>query len=291
MNGIDCGIDQLRAVIDSFCDDPRRQSARNFIQLRCCGCRNRAAVPARQHQHCADDDLLAVRSCGAGAKFTAQLNLRQIANQNRHAVAHGHSRLADLIDGADASIRSHKKGLASPIEEVGAHREVGALKRFGQFSEGDAIRRQRCKIGFDHILLLVAADCVDARNAGYRAHLRTDDPILDGTEVGSLLNRVCQALPFRREKSAIRLPSRLARLGQTAFSLGIGEANLPHQHFAKAGRDWAWHWRYALGQTFGGLGKTLLDLLAREVDVDRLVENDGDLAEAVTRNGTRALHA
>ena len=95
------------------------------------GCRNRAAVPARQHQHCADDDLLAVRSCGAGAKFAAELNLREIANQNRHAVAHGHSRLADLIDGADASIRSHKKGLASPIEEVGAHREVGALKRFG----------------------------------------------------------------------------------------------------------------------------------------------------------------
>jgi heavy metal efflux system protein len=57
---------------------------------------------------------------------------------------------------------------------------VGPVERLDQVAHAEAVGRQARRVGADRILLHIAADGVDAGQAGRRPHLRGDDPVLHG---------------------------------------------------------------------------------------------------------------
>jgi hypothetical protein len=65
------------------------------------------------------------------------------------------------------------------------------------------------RVRLDVVLLLEAADAVDAGDPRDRLDLWADDPVLDRAQVGGLLQFRPEALTFRRQVAAVRLPTGL----------------------------------------------------------------------------------
>ena len=110
------------------------------------------------------------------------------------------------------------------------------------------------------ILAGIAADRVDLGDPRNRAHLRPDDPVGHRPEV------------FRR-------------IGRTVgFSGARFSLDREHEDLAEARRDRP-HFGLHPGRKLAARGlEPLVDLLAREIDVGPVLEDNGDLAEPVARD-------
>src|SRR3546814_6345419 len=99
---------------------------------------------------------------------------------------------------------------------------------------------------------------------------------------------VCSSdLAFGRQIGAVALQAGLAVHDLCLARIGI--ADRPHQHLAEPGRDWSHRRLDTGGKLVAERIETLGDLLAVEIDVSGIVENHGDLAEAVARDRAGAF--
>ncbi|MCW0466807.1 hypothetical protein NB705_003880 [Xanthomonas sacchari] len=144
------------------------------------------------------------------------------------------------------------------------------------------MRGQSGGVRMHPVFLDVAADRVDAGQAGAGAHLRRDDPVLHGAQIGGALLRRAQQFAVRRAVDLPGLPARRARPGQPG-RVERGEVHRPHQYLAQAGGHRRQPWRHAVGQRLGRLAHAFGHLLAGEVEVGRIGEDRGDLRKAVAR--------
>jgi len=107
--------------------------------------------------------------------------------------------------------RSNQKGFAGALHEIGADRDVSALEGLGELGKRDAVGRHAAWVGLDHKLFFVAADRIDPGDALDTAELGADDPILDRSQIGGLLDIGRQTLAIGGEEVAIGLKPRLPR--------------------------------------------------------------------------------
>ena len=223
------------------------------------GARDRAAVLADQHEHRAQHDLLAV-SVAAPVRSSCPSSTSATSRTRTGVTACCHDDVAHVVHARHLSGRPDQVLLAAPLDVARAHVRVVALERFDHVLQAQASARLRGSGKARPVLLLEAADGVDLGDAGHVAELRLDDPVLDLAQVGG-----------RVGGSAIRLLRTVRCL------------HGPEVDFAQAGGDRAHARRDACGQPVARFLQALVDQLSREVDVGAVLEDDGDLRQAIPR--------
>ena len=179
-------IHQLRAVIDRLGKDVWRQTLVDLRELLRRAHRNDPAIVAHQHQDGRDHSLGSHAAAGAGADRATDDHFTDITHAHRHAGTGRNDRLLDFLNRLQARIGANQEALPGPLDVVGACRQVRPLQSISQFRHRQAIGGQRVEIGLHQILLHEAAVGIDAGHAFDIAHLRTDDPVLHGAQIGRL---------------------------------------------------------------------------------------------------------
>ncbi|CRR38506.1 hypothetical protein PAERUG_E15_London_28_01_14_08936 [Pseudomonas aeruginosa] len=289
-HGLDGGIDQHTAVQHRCGHDVGRQRRVHLFQTCGCGLRHGAAVATGNHQRSAQHGLVAVAAGCTQARRAAQFHGGYIGHAHHHAIAGGHRRLCKILGGQRQAIGTHHQAFTGPLHEAGAGLHVGALQRGNQVGQAEAMRGQFGAVRMHAVFLDVAADRIDTGQPRAGAHLRRDDPVLHGAQVGRALFRRAQQVAFRRAVDLAGLPAGFTGLGQPG-RIERGEVHRPHQHLAEAGGDRRQHRRRTIGQVFRCLAHAFGHLLAGEVDVGGIGEDRGDLREAIARQRTRGGQA
>ncbi len=289
-HGLDGGIDQHAAVQHRRGHDVGRQRLVHLLQARRSGLRHGAAVAAGNHQRGTQHGFMAVAAGRTQARRAAQLDLGHIGHAHHHAIAGRHRGLCQILGGQRQAIGTHHQSFAGALHETGTGLHVGTLQGGDQIGQAEAVRGQPCAVRMHAVFLDVSTDRIDAGQPRAGTHLRRDDPVLHGTQVGGTFFRRAQQIAFRRAVDLASLPAGFTRLGQPG-RIERGEVHGPHQHFAEAGGNRRQHRRRAIGQVFRCLAHAFGHLLAREVDVGRIGEDRGDLREAIARQRTRGGQA
>ncbi|MNJ34997.1 hypothetical protein D3C77_297250 [compost metagenome] len=166
------------------------------------------------------------------------------------------------------------------MDIAGARLGVGSIQRLDQVAHAQPVGGHARRVRAHRILLHIAANGVDAGKAGGCSHLRRDDPVLHGAQVGGALLGGGQEIALGRQIPTPSLPAGLPPLGRVGGGEGL-VVDRPHQDFAKARRDRRQRRLDALRHGFPRLGQSLGHLLTCEIDVRLVSEDDRDLAEAV----------
>ena len=175
-----------------------------------------------------------------------------------HAVLGRHDDVLDLLDvdrPADAVDEEH---LAVLADVAAADVAVVLLDGLDHFVEGQAVLDEPGRVDADLILLLVAAPGVDLGGALHRPHLRLDDPIVDGAQVGGVV-----ALAGHDVMEDLAQPG-------------------GHRPHLRAARCRCGSWTAA---------QPLVDHLPGEIDVGAVLEHDDHLRQAELRDGPDGLRA
>ena len=285
----DGGVDEFRTVERRGDLHADRKGLLDGLQLFADRLGDGPAVLPDQHQGRTDHHLVAVNAGRAGSQLTANSDRGHVLNPDRNpAPCRDHS-VGDLVDRADAGVGPNQIGLAAPFQEVGADREIGRFQSLGQLGERYAVGAELHQIGFNQIVLLESADRVDPGHAGYGPQLWTDDPVLNGPQIGAARDVVGEALALWRQEAAVRLPAGLAILDRRALPARVGEINGVHEDFAQSGRDRADLGLHAFGQIVLRLGEPFAHLLAGEIEIDVFLEDRRHLREPVPRDRACAL--
>ena len=259
LDGIDRLVHQYRAVIDGLGDHAFWQGAVDLFQALGDSLGDRAAVFSDQHEHGAEHHLATILGCGAGAQFLADADFGHIPNSDRDGLTATHNDVADVFDVGDLAGRTDQILLAALFDITGAHVAVVALDRADQILQCQAVSNQLVGQGRDLKFLGVTADGVDLGHAGHIAQLRFDDPVLDLAQVGGGVGRA---------------------IGLARAFPGLDR---PHENLPEAGGDRPHAGLGARRQLAPGLLDSLVDELAREVDIGAILEDDRDLRQAVAR--------
>jgi hypothetical protein len=165
----------------------------------------------------------------------------------------------NVFDGSHLPRRADQKLFARALDVACPGVIVIALNRSDDVGQGQTIGTEPVRIRRDVVFLSEATDRIDFGHARDLTQLRLDDPVLHFAQVswriGCPVRLLCACFCFDR----------------------------PEVDLAQASRNWPHHGRCALRQPFTGFLQSLVDQLAREVDVSTILENDCDLRQPVTR--------
>ncbi len=212
-----------------------------------------AVGAAEHHDHPADDLALPVLDGPALADGLTGRNLRHVPDED------GRSRLglqrdgADVPDGLEEPDAADEILLFAVLQDVAADVEVVPAEGLADFGQGQVVGVEPVRIDDDVILLDRPAEGVDLADAGDRLEQRREDPVLGGPDFGQ--------------------PGHLVRPGRPLPGQGV-LVDLAHR-----GRDRSHGDLGPLGDAFAGLDQPLEDELAGEIDVDPVLEDDGDDGE------------
>ena len=211
-------IDQHRAVVLRDDDDAWRHAAADVFHLRVDRACDGVAVLADQHEHRAEHHLAAVARGCAAAQLLPHRHLGHIAQAHRHGLPRGDDDVGDVGQTAHLPGHADQGLLAAFFDVAGADVRVVALQRGNQIAQAQAVGNQFVGQRRNLKLLAIAADGIDFGDAGHRAQLRLDDPVLHLAQIG------------RRVRCAV------------GFECAGRGFHRPHVDLAQAGRDWAHRW-------------------------------------------------
>ena len=224
--------------------------------------RDLAAVFAGEHHDGADDGFVAVERGGAGAEFSAELNLGHVLKENRlRARAEFHGKIRDVLDRLHATDGANRELLAAPVDDAAASVLDVLRDERREFAEGEVAFDERRGLRLDDVLLLVAAGAVDLSDAGDGAEERLDDVFLEFAQDDELFK-------FGR--------GFLLRFSTIVHAVV--------KNLAKARADGCEFREDAGGQEFERALQALGDELARAVDVGVVFELKRDLRETELRD-------
>ncbi len=203
----------------------------------------------------------------SGTQLTPELDARYIRDTNWHALALRDDEIREILHIAGLARDAHEPLGAVVLDEARApilvvHAQCGKNVVVRQ-AEG----QQPCRIDGDEYFFLEAADRIDLDDARHAQKLRADDPVVNGPQI------------HRCDGGAV---------GIRRAGLGIDRE---HEDLAKAGRNRTQSRLHVLRQGGAGRAQALGDLLAREVDVGSVLEDDRDLRQAVTGYRSRVVEA
>src|SRR5690606_34763451 len=109
-------------------------------------------------------------------------------------------------------VGADRESLTVALDHPAADAGIVAFEGLGEIGEAEIERRETLDVGDDHILLGIAADRIDAGNAGNSAEERRDDPVLRSAKIGGLVGLGDQPFPFGGDIASVGLKSGFARL-------------------------------------------------------------------------------
>ncbi len=274
-------VDERTPVQDRFGDDARRQARGDFLEAFGGGLGHRPAVAAGQHQRRTDDRFVAVAACAAETRRLADFDGGDIGDPHDQPVTVDHGGLGEIRDGLRQGVGSDGQGFTGPLNIARTGLGVGPLQSDDEVVQAQAVSRQTRGVRPNRILLHIAAVHIDAGQALRGPHARGDDPVLDRAEIGRAGLWCGQQFAFGRQIGAARLPAGLSRFGEIG-AVERFEVDRPHEDFAEAGGDRRERRLHALRQPLARLGHPFGHLLASEVDVRAVGEDDSHLAKAVS---------
>ena len=252
--GRDRGLDEARTVVKRPRHHTFGQGFRDLVQL----CRytlgHRAAVFADEQHGRPDNGLAPIQSCRTGTELSPFDHFCDVADPDRDPFARPDHDVSNVARVAHLPRRANQVLLAVSFDVARADVGIVRRKRGHHIAKIQPIRHQLGRIGQDVELPLEPTDGVDLDYAGYRPQLRLDDPILDRAEV------------YRADLAPVGVLGCLLRLDGEHEYLAEARRNRSHRHFD------------AVRQEVFHLLQTLVDQLAREIDVRAVGEDDGDLA-------------
>jgi len=179
---------------------------------------------------------MAIAAGRTQARRAAQVDVGHIGYAHHHAIAGGHRRLRQVVGGQRQAVGTYHQALAGTLHETGTGLHVGTLQGSDQVGQAEAVRGQLGAVRMHAVLLDVAANRIDAGQPRTGTHLRRDDPVLHGAQVGRAFIRRAQQVAFRCAVDLTGLPAGFTGLGQLGW-VERGEVHRPHQHFTEAGGD------------------------------------------------------
>ena len=228
---------------------------------------------------------MAVTAGAAQARSLADLDRGDIGDPHDQAVPVDDRRLSQIFHGGGQGVGADRQSFASALDIACAGLSVGAIEGLDKVAHAQAVGGKARRVRTDRILLHIAADGVDAGETGGGPHLRRDDPVLHGAQIGGALLRGRKQIAFGRQIGSARLPARLARLGEV-LTVEWLVVDRPHQHFTEARGDRGHGRLHPVRHGLPGAREPFGDLLAREIDVGLVGKDDRDLAEAVSAEGS-----
>ena len=210
-----------------------------------------AVGAAEHHDHPADDFALSVLDGAALADGLADADFGDVPQQDRRAL----DRLQD--DGADVLDRLQHADAADEVlpfaalQDVAADVEVVPAQRIADLAEGQVVGQELFRVHVHMVLLDVAAEGIDFVDAGDPLEQGGQRPVLDGPGPGQKIVHV-----LRRD--------RLRAFERVLVDLAHGRGNRPHGDLD------------VLRDLLARFDQALQDLLAGEIDIDAVGENDGD---------------
>ena len=253
-------LDERGAIVERLGNDTLRQRTRGFDEAFGRGLRHHARILADQHRDRGKDDFLAIFRRGACAEPRADRDIGDVGDPDRNPAAGGDDDLRQVTLIIGLTRHADQNLFAAALDITGPAVGIIGLECGDDIVEREIERGERGRVGCHMILAGIAADRVDLGDPRNRAHLRPDDPIGHRPEV---FRRIRRAVGFSR-----------ARFG----------LDREHEDFAEARRDRA-HFGLHPGRKLAARGlEPLVDLLAREIDVGPVLEDDSDLAQAIARD-------
>ena len=196
-----------------------------------------------------------------------------------------------ILDVVQKSSDADGVGRAALLDITRPATDVVALQGLDDLLKRQPESDQLHRVGLHVILLLVAADNVDAGNSLDILQLRTDDPVLHLAQIRGQLDFGLQPLAFGCEIDAVRLPTGLAVDDRRSVARWVSIFDRPHVDLAEPRGDRS-HLRLdAARQVLSRFPQSLVDLIAGEIDVDIVGENGRYLRKAVARKRPRILQA
>ncbi len=233
---------------------------------------------------------MAVAAGAAETRRLADLHGGDVGDPDDQSVAVDDGGLGKIRDGLRQGVGPHGQGFAGPLDIARASLGVGPFQRDDEIVQAQTVTRQTRGVGPNGILLHIAAVHINAGQALRGPHARGDDPVLNRAEIGRAGLGRGQEFAFGRQIGAAGLPAGLTRFGEVGAVERL-EVDRPHEHFAETGGDRRKRRLHALRQPLARLGHPFGDLLASEVDVRIVGEDDRDLAEAVSAQRPGGLDA
>ena len=206
---VDGGVDQRRAV--EIRHDLHVIGLQALVELRDLGVHaleNARGIFAAQQQHGAlDDVVLVVLADDAVALLVAQLQLAEIAHQDRRAVVLGDDDIAEVVERLhEADAADHVAELAA-IENAAAGIGVVGVDRVGDVLERQIEAHELLRIELELELGGEAAEIGDVGDARHLLQRRDHRPELDFRKLAQILRvrlRACSKESGRSAKTADR---------------------------------------------------------------------------------------
>ena len=211
--------------------------------------------------HPGDDLLLAVASLEAPANRAADGDLRHVREKHGPTLFGLDDDRVQALDTRGEPHGSDHELLGILLDELRADVEVVLLDPLDHLPEREIVSKQRMWIDDDVILLHVPTDAEHLRHAGDRLEMELDDPVLDRAQL-------LQRIPAGRVVKVIE---------QHEAHAG---GDRPHPGLAEALRN-----------LLPRLLQPLVDELAREVDVQLVLEIDVDDRQAEVGHRSDRLDA
>ena len=207
----------------------------------------------------ADDGVFEIHRAVAALDLTAELYVRHVAHGNRRVFDEFNDCVAQVIERGDPRHARNDVFLTRHLQKSAGNVDVGFLERLAHLGHADVVGAQAIGVEEHLILLHVAADGNDGRDAAQRQDARTDLPIGNRAQL------------HRRTRVTL----------QTVLD-----------HPADGGGDRQHHRRTrADGKPLAdGLG-SFIHQLPRHIDIRPPAKHDHDRGQSDRRSGTHFVHA
>ena len=184
----------------------------------------------------------------AEAWRTTLMHSGEVAHKDRRAPDVLHHDVANLVNVVNQSDAAHNIGLRAALDDVAANIDVAVGDGLVELQRTNAIGSELVGVDTDLKGLHLTAEADDVGDAGHRPELALDDPVLQSLQ-----------LTYRPFIAAQRVAINLTRRTGERLNVGL----------------------HTIGEV--GIVEQVVNLLARELIVDMVVEAHGDHGEAEER--------
>ena len=184
-HGLENTIDEVRSIIRGLEDDALRQRVLEIVDRDLHVAHNVAAVAPLQHEHARTNGLAhAIAREGSLALTRPCVDATKLRHSKRHARGTGpNDRRRNVLDSPETSVSAKDDLLAVTLDEAAARDDVFAFDGLTNFFDGDAVRRETCRVDGDSVLLESASKSDHLDNAAGSPNARRDLPFDDRAEL------------------------------------------------------------------------------------------------------------
>src|SRR5690606_22232993 len=143
-----------------------------------------AAVFPHQHETKSQHGLaLSISGGGAAPDLACLSDCGDVTHVNGDAFNAGDDHRLDVLDPQDETLATHQECLASFVDDSACGVAIAFLKCVGHVIKGQSVLHQKLRVYKDVDLLFKTAPGVDLGYPFDLDHLRTDHPVVQGTEL------------------------------------------------------------------------------------------------------------